>query len=159
MVLRVKRALQYLKTVKGWNGNDLIASGMSQGGLQTIWAAACGEGVTLAEAEVPWNCDVYVNGKLRKDDKSALAHDGWYIDWIDGLDYYDAIHFARRIPASCKVDVIRAGLGDYTCPPAGIARFWNAVRGPKRILWMQGSQHCHKPPEKYPFRDSVLVRE
>ena len=29
MVLRVKRALQYLKTVKGWNGKDLIASGGS----------------------------------------------------------------------------------------------------------------------------------
>ena len=27
MVLRVKRALQYLKTLKGWNGKDLYASG------------------------------------------------------------------------------------------------------------------------------------
>ena len=26
------------------NGKDLIASGGSQGGLQTVWAAVCGEG-------------------------------------------------------------------------------------------------------------------
>ena len=54
MVLRVKRALQYLKTVEGWNGKDLIASGGSQGGLQTIWAAGCGEGVTRAECGISW---------------------------------------------------------------------------------------------------------
>ena len=66
MVLRVKRALQYLKTVKGWNGRDLIASGGSQGGLQTIWAAACGEGVTRAESGITWCCDM-----IRNDERLA----------------------------------------------------------------------------------------
>ena len=158
MVLRVKRALQYLKTVKGWNGKDLIASGGSQGGLQTIWAAACGEGVTRAESSITWNCDMYTNGKLRKDAKLDLARDGWYIPWVDALGYYDAAIFAKRIPASCRTVIPRAGLGDYCCPPAGLAKLWNNIPGNKEIKWVQGSQHGYVPPS-YEGRDFINRRE
>ena len=147
MVLRVKRALQYLKTVKGWNGKDLIASGASQGGLQTIWAAACGEGVTRAESEVTWCCDLYTSGKLRLDKSLNLAADGWYIPWTDALGYYDAVNFAKRIPKTCKTNITRAGLGDYCCPPTGLAKLWNNIPGPKKIHWMQGTQHSFTPPQ------------
>ena len=155
MVLRVKRALQYLKTVKGWNGKDLIASGGSQGGLQTIWAAACGEGVTLAESGITWNCDMYTNGTARMDPKSGICRGPWYIPWVDALGYYDAVNFARRIPKSCRTVITRAGLGDYTCPPTGLAKLWKAIPGNKEICWMQGSQHGYQPPEKYEGRDIV----
>ena len=155
MVLRVKRALQYLKTVKGWNGRDLIASGESQGGLQTIWAAACGEGVTRAESGITWNCDMYTNGKLRRDPSLNLASDGWYVPWVDALGYYDAANFAKRIPVQCFTFIVRAGLGDYCCPPMGIAKLWNNIPGNKKILWMQGSQHDYLPPKAYEGRDFV----
>ena len=154
MVLRVKRALQYLKTVKGWNGKDLIASGGSQGGLQTIWAAACGEGVTRAESGITWNCDMYTNGKLRKDPSLKLAADGWYIPWVDALGYYDAAIFGKRIPKTCRTVITRAGLGDYCCPPTGLAKLWNNIPGNKEIHWVQGSQHGYVPPE-YKGRDFV----
>ena len=152
MVLRVKRALQFLKTVKGWNGKDLIAFGISQGGLQTIWAAACGEGVTLAESWITWNCDMYTNGKLRLDPKLNLAANDWYIPWVDALGYYDAANFAKRIPKSCRTKIPCAGLGDYCCPPAGLAKLWNNIPGNKEILWSQGTQHCYTPPD-YEGRD------
>ena len=158
MVLRVKRALQYLKTVKGWNGKDLIASGGSQGGLQTIWAAACGEGVTRAESGITWNCDMYTNGKLRKDPTLKLAADGWYIPWVDALGYYDAAIFAKRIPKSCRTIITRAGLGDYCCPPMGLAKLWNNIPGNKEIHWVQGSQHGYVPPA-YEGRDFVREQE
>lgn len=157
MVLRVKRALQYLKTVKGWNGKDLIASGDSQGGLQTIWAAACGEGVTRAESGVPWNCDMYTNGKLRKDSTLKLASNVWYIPWVDALGYYDAANFGKRIPKSCRTIITRAGLGDYCCPPTGVAKLWNNIPGDKQIRWVQGSQHGYVPPT-YEGRDFVCTR-
>ena len=149
MVLRVKRALQYLKTVKGWDGKNLIASGGSQGGLQTIWAAGCGEGVTLAESGITWCCDMYTSGKLRKDPALKLAGDGWYIAWTDALGYYDAANFARRIPKTCFTFITRAGLGDYCCPPTGITKMWNNMTCPKKILWVQGSTHGYVPPEKH----------
>ena len=158
MVLRVKRGLQFLKTVKGWNGRDLIASGGSQGGLQTIWAAACGEGVTCAESCVTWNCDMYTNGKLRMDQALKLAANGWYIPWVDALGYYDAANFAKRIPKSCRTVITRAGLGDYCCPPTGLAKLWNNIPGNKEIHWVQGSQHGYVPPS-YKGRDSVRTQK
>ena len=160
MVLRVKRALQYLKTLPEWNGQDLYAAGGSQGGLQSIWAAGCGEGVTGIEANVPWCCDIYTNGKLRLDKCLGLAADGWYIEWTDALGYYDACNFAKRIPQTCFTHINRAGLGDYCCPPAGIARLWNNIPGNKRIIWVQGSEHGYVPPVQYAGRDVVReVRE
>jgi len=159
MVLRVKRALQYLKTVKGWNGKDLIASGGSQGGLQTVWAAGCGEGVTRAESGITWCCDMYTNGKLRRDPALKLAADGWYIPWVDALGYYDAANFAKRIPKTCRTIVTRAGLGDYCCPPTGLAKLWNNIPGNKEIHWVQGSQHGYVPPEAYEGRDSVRQQD
>ena len=146
MVLRVKRALQYLKTVKGWNGKDLIASGGSQGGLQTIWAAGCGEGVTRAESGITWCCDMYTSGKLRKDPSLNLAGDGWYIGWTDAMGYYDAANFGKRIPKTCLTIITRAGLGDYCCPPRGLAILYNNIPGPKKIWWVQGSTHGFVPP-------------
>ena len=146
MVLRVKRALQYLKTVKGWNGTDLIASGGSQGGLQTIWAAGCGEGVTRAESGITWCCDMYTSGKLRKDPSLKLAGDGWYIGWTDAMGYYDAANFGKRIPKTCLTIITRAGLGDYCCPPRGLAILYNNIPGPKKIWWVQGSTHGFVPP-------------
>ena len=154
MVLRVKRALQYLKTTKGWNGKDLIASGGSQGGLQTIWAAACGEGVTRAESSITWCCDMVMNNA--RIDKQASSC-GWYIRWVPGVAYYDAAVWAKRIPESCFTNIPRAGLGDYTCPPMGLAKLWNNIPGGnKSIKWVQGSQHGYVPPE-YEGRDFVIA--
>ncbi len=154
MVLRVKRALQYLKTVKGWNGKDLIASGGSQGGLQTIWAAGCGEGVTRAESCITWCCDLYTSGKLRKDPAQKLAGDGWYIAWTDAMGYFDAVNFSKRIPATCTTIITRAGLGDYCCPPTGLAKLWNSMTCPKKIFWVQGSRHGYVP-KAYDGRDFI----
>ena len=144
MVLRVKRALQYLKSRPEWNGIDLIAAGGSQGGLQTIWAAGCGEGVTRAESGITWCCDMKFNAQNRK---------GWYIPWTESMGYYDAVNFGKRIPPYCHVNITRAGIGDYTCPPTGLAKLWNAIPGDnKEIHWVQGSQHGYVPPE-YDGRD------
>ena len=151
MVLRVKRALQYAKTLPGWNGRDLLACGGSQGGLQTIWAAACGEGVTFADSYITWCCDL-------GGERLGRNRGPWFVKWADGLGYYDAVNFAKRIPKTCTVDISRAGLGDYTCPPSGLAILYNTLTCPKRIKWVQGSQHGYVPPD-YPGRDFVFKEE
>ncbi len=155
MVLRVKRALQYLKTLKGWNGKDLYASGGSQGGLQTIWAAGCGEGVTLAQSSITWCCDMF-NNKVRRERK--ISSDGWYIPWTESMGYYDAANFAKRIPTTCHTEITRAGLGDYCCPPMGLAKLWNNIPGNKGIKWVQGSEHGYVPPA-YEGRDFIRNQE
>ena len=48
--------------------------------------------------------------------------------------------------AKGPVEITRAGLGDYTCPPSGLALYYNAVPGKKSISWVQGSEHGFIPP-------------
>ena len=150
MVLRVKRALQFLKALPAWNGKDLRASGGSQGGLQTIWAAGCGEGVTKVSCSVPWCCDL--GGET-----IGHIHDGWFVPWTPALGYYDPVNFARRVPSTCAVEITRAGLGDYTCPPVGVAALYNALSCPKSIVWVQGSTHGYVPHE--PHQETTLRSE
>ena len=155
MVLRVKRALQYLKSLPEWDGQNLIASGGSQGGLQTIWAAACGEGVTRAESGITWCCDMSKN-TLRSEGK--ISTDNWYIPWTPALAYYDPVQVAKLIPKTCKTIITRAGLGDYCCPPNGLFQLWTNIPNNKEIHWMQGSTHGYVPPQ-YPGRDYVWTAE
>ena len=155
MVLRVKRALQYLKTLPEWDGKNLLAAGGSQGGLQTIWAAACGEGVTRAESSITWCCDMSKNS-LRREKK--MSTDNWYIPWTPALAYYDPVQVAKLIPKTCRTVITRAGLGDYCCPPNGLYQLWANIPGNKEIRWVQGSTHGYVPPE-YPSRDIVWKAE
>jgi cephalosporin-C deacetylase-like acetyl esterase len=82
-------------------------------------------------------------------------HGEWFVEWVPQLGYYDPVNMARRIPKTCRVDIVRAGLGDYTCPPTGIAAFYNNLSGPKSIVWVQGSKHGYVPPDpqKIPMKD------
>ncbi len=139
MALRVMRALEYLKSLPEWNGRDLVAEGTSQGGMQTIWAAALDPQVTRAEATVPWCCDIGGTefGRNRGDE---------YIGWVPALGYYDPVNMARRISKTCQTVIPRAGLGDYVCPPSGVAILYNNIPGPKKITWLQGSTHGWIPP-------------
>ena len=138
MALRVLRALQFVKSLPEWDGKTLEARGGSQGGLQTIWAAALDHDVTSAFTEVPWCCNLA--GK-----SCGRMAPSWGIPYVKELNYYDPIHLAKRIPKSCSVNVVRAGLGDYTCPPSGIAAFYNNLECPKEIKWVQGSTHGFVP--------------
>ena len=140
MTYRVMRGLEYLKSRPEWNGRDLAVVGGSQGGLQSIWGAALVPGVTEARIYIPWCCDLGGTSIGRN-------HGEWFIKWVPALGYYDPVNMAKRIPKTCRVDVTRAGLGDYTCPPTGVAAFYNNLSCPKKITWVQGSTHGYVPPE------------
>ena len=145
MALRVMRAFDYIKTLPEWNGRDLIATGGSQGGLQAIWAASLVSGVTRCETSIVW-CSNIAGAML----DNRLP--GWHPQYVRGLDYYDTVFHAARIPTTCFVDFERIGLGDYTCPPSGVTVVYNAVRGPKRAAYYQNSTHPYVPPEPSIFR-------
>ena len=132
MALRVMRSLEYIKTLPEWNGKTLTVAGGSQGGLQTMWAAALDKDVTHAMPAVTWCCDLAGHNKAKR-------LPGWRPSYVPALDYYDSIFHARRI--KCRVDITRAGLGDYVCPPSGLAACYNELKCPKSILWVQASNH------------------
>lgn len=142
MMLRVMRALEYIKSRPEWDGRTLAVSGGSQGGLQSLTAAALDPEVTTCSAFKPWCCDLggIQLGRLR----------GWRPDFADGLGYYDAANMAKRI--RCET-LVTAGLGDYVCPPSGVAVVYNNIQAPKTIEYIQGATHGYNPPN--PKRQTV----
>ena len=146
MILRLIRAIQYLKSCPEWDGKDLQVSGNSQGGGFAIWGAGGGEGVARVYSTVTGFCDMGAElaGRLRGP---------WpRIKFVEALGYFDAVNFAKRVPSTCRVEIGRAGLGDYTCQPSGLAILWNTLKCPKSIQCVQGSEHGYVPPS-YEGRD------
>ncbi|MBR2838468.1 MAG: acetylxylan esterase [Kiritimatiellae bacterium] len=140
MTYRVMRGLEYLKSRPEWDGRTLVAEGGSQGGLQSIWAAALDHDVTECRPFVPWCCNI------AGPTKCGRARGDWHMEWVPALGYYDAANMARRIPKTCRVTVTWAGLGDYICPPSGVMAFYNNLSCPRRITWVQGATHTYYPP-------------
>lgn len=141
MALRVMRALQFLKALPQWNGKSLSVSGGSQGGLQTIWAAALDPDVTYADSHITWCCD-FAGTTIKR-----LG--GWRPKYVPALNYYDSVFHAKRI--KCQIQIGRAGLGDYVCPPSGLAILYNNLNAPKKIVWVQGSDHGFVPKNPQRF--------
>lgn len=140
---RIMRALEWLKTLPEWDGHNLEVSGGSMGGMQSIWAAGLDKDVSFARPGIPWNCDIGGRDTLKR------VIDGWYIHETPALRYYDPVNLAKRISKGCRVEITRAGLGDYCCPPSGVAILYNNIPCAKKINWVQGSTHGYVPPEKH----------
>lgn len=141
MVLRNLRGLEYLKTLPEWDGKKLIVGGASQGGLQTMLSAALDPDVTHANPAITWCCDIAGNAKKKR------ICGGWRIKYTPALDYYDPVFHAKRIKKATVV-ITRAGLGDYVCPPSGLAVCYNNLATPhKTIKWYQGSTHGFVPKD------------
>ena len=135
MMLRVLRALEFVKSLPEWNGRDLVVEGHSQGGLQALIAAANDPAVTLCVANQPWMCDV---------GGAALGHlrGGRHVKPTPALLYYDPVYHVSRYSGRLR---LMAGLADYTCPPSGIAMAFNAAKGPAEVVYTQGGGHAPAP--------------
>lgn len=148
MAYRVMRALDYVKSRPEWDGQRLKVTGMSQGGMQSLWAASLDSQVTDVDVTVPWGCDF---GGYEKFGRTRGGVD--YLDWTPTLEYFDCVHLVKRIQKSCRVVMSRVGLGDYAVPPSGIQIAYNNMMCAKRIVWVQGGVHCWTPPD--PVRITV----
>jgi len=139
MAMRDAAAMEYLKTRPEWDGKNLIASGFSQGGLQTAWMGALVPGVSELDVQSPWLCDMgaYLAGRVKSREDQDYGQ--------KALAYVDPCFMATLYPKTLKVNVSRQGLGDVWCPPSGVMAYYNAVPGPKRIDWWQGATHSGNP--------------
>ena len=75
---------------------------------------------------------------------AAMGHlrGTWHIRPTEALKYYDTIYHMRRYDGKVK---LMAGLGDYVCPPSGVAALYNGISAPKKIVWKQGRTHAYSP--------------
>ena len=131
MFLRVLRALEYLKTLPEWNGKDIIVRGSSQGGAQTIFAAAMDKDVTLASATVPAMVEygAVLDTPRRRSGWPQPYNTATAKKLAASWDYYDMANFARKI--TCPI-YISTGLIDVTCPPNGILGMYNVIPAQKK---------------------------
>ena len=136
MYLRVMRAMDYVKSLPEWDGKTLIVCGGSQGGAQTIAAAALDPQVTLAVAGVPALCDL--GGRLAK------RRPGWPIHFTQSVQkqtdpalikevaYVDGVFFAQRI--KCPIFVTTGGI-DNTCHAVSVFAAFNSIPGKNKKLY------------------------
>ena len=135
MYTRVMRALDYIKSLPEWDGKNLIVRGSSQGGAQSLAAAALDPQVSLCVAQVPALCDL--GGAL------AGRRPGWPIilmpvkNWkktavIDAGAYVDNVFMAQRI--KCPI-YVSTGLIDNICVATSVCAAYNALpEGTKKHL-------------------------
>lgn len=138
MAWRVLRGLEYVRSLPEWDGKTLVVEGGSCGALQAVWCAALDHAVTECRIFIPWCCNI--GGPA-----AGRARGDWHVEWTPALGYYDAANMAPRIPATCRVEILFAGLGDYICPPSGVMAFYNRLSCPKRATFVQCATHGYFP--------------
>ncbi|WP_309398362.1 acetylxylan esterase [Cerasicoccus maritimus] len=131
MFLRLMRAIDFLCAQPEWDGQHLLAYGISQGGGQVLAAAGLDHRVSGAVAIVPALCDIsgnvagwpgLGNAKAGTPEAEAIANT---------MRYFDAVNFNARSQADTLMAV---GLIDTTCPPPGVYAAYNQLDTPKRII-------------------------
>jgi len=126
------RAVDYIATLKEWDGKNLGVTGSSQGGFLSLATAALDKRVSCYGAVHAALCDLTASLKGEPD--------GWphyfYYDknpskaQIEGSRYYDGVNFARRI--SCP-GWFSFGYNDDVVPPTTAWATYNVVKAEKEI--------------------------
>jgi len=137
MYLRDSRVLDYLATRPDWDGKNVVLTGGSMGGQQSIVLAGLRpDKVTAVAVCVPAGADT--NGDLHG---RKAGYPYWPSDNPDAMKtalYFDTVDFASRIKAP-----VMAGFGfiDTVSPPAGVWTMLNQIPGPKEPVPVIDSEH------------------
>ena len=160
MFLRVKRSLDYVKTLPEYDGRTLIVTGSSQGGAQSIAAAGLDPDVVLMQACVPAMCDQggVLAGRMAGWPKLLRIRDGKIQnpELKKSIPYYDMAFFARRIKGEACFTV---GLIDRTCCPDSVFAAFNQIPGRKSIWTMPDQGHVGYSSPIFTKRMQELIRQ
>ncbi len=137
MIRRAIRLLQWLKTEPEWDGKTIVVAGGSQGGFQALALAGLDSDVSECYAFIPWLCNIGGHDLQKRLPSSFIP------EYTDALRYIDAANHAKRIRGNV---LIVAGLGDFVCPPAGLAVLYNCIASSKTIEFRQGMKHPEEMP-------------
>lgn len=138
VTLRAVRYLQWITTLPEWDGRTLEVQGGSQGGWQAIMAAARFHKVTRLVTNGTWGCDWTGQdtlGRLKSTYRPRSTS--------PAMAYFDPVFAASRV--TCPVAIQFAGLGDYCSTPASLTALYNALKVPKKIVYVQGETHGWRP--------------
>ena len=153
VILGVDRAINYVASMKEYNGREMIMHGSSQGGAMTLIMTGLNKNITVCAANVPAMCDhLGVAGVRPEGWPHALpkASPEKAQDVARTMAYFDAANFATfiRVPT-----LVSCGLIDGTCPPSSVFVAYNRLgTKTKQMYYMPGLGHVQTP-------DYVNVRD
>lgn len=140
------RGVDFIASLKEWDGKTLGVTGASQGGFLSLAVAALDKRITFLgvvhdamcdyEAEVHgvaggWPHYYYHEGKAPKVDTVLQAK-------IEGTRYYDGVNFAKRITVPGWYSF---GYNDEVVPPTSSYGLYNIVTAPKTLSVYQQTGH------------------
>lgn len=142
MYLRELRTMDYLCSLREWDGKRALVYGESQGGGQSCALAGLDPRITAAVINVPAMTDW--GGILVGRKAGWSASYGKYADTDTGRDilpYFDGALFLQHTKASIFVV---AGLIDETCDPACVYAAFNASTSPDKKIYPDSHRtHSH----------------
>lgn len=157
MFLACSRAVDFLASRPDWDGRTLVATGTSQGGLQSIVAAALNPKVTAVVVLVPAGCDTTAPLGGR-----AMSWPYWLKEATDGnrdaiirtSSYFDALNFAPKVRCPALVGF---GLLDKTATPEGVSQLVGLLGGPVETVVMPAADHKGSGGTHEPFTNRSKV--
>lgn len=144
------RAVDFLCSLPGWDGQNVIVTGGSQGGALTIVTAALHERVTMCAPFYPALCDLTAFLHHRAGGWPKFFTASYPVSRIgttqeqavSTLRYFDVVCFARLL----HVPVFMSwGYSDNTCSPTSVWAAWNAITAPKECHITPSSAHWRFP--------------
>ncbi|MGE9292449.1 MAG: acetylxylan esterase, partial [Puniceicoccales bacterium] len=138
MYLRLMRAIDFLCAQPEWDGHNLIAYGISQGGAQSLAAAGLDSRVSTSIAIVPALCNISTpNGGWPGMGKTSPdTEEGKRV--LETYRYFDSVNFCALTQANVLIAV---GLIDTTCPPPGVLTAYNQIQSNKQLLSAPDESH------------------
>ncbi|MDO3695069.1 acetylxylan esterase [Wenyingzhuangia sp. chi5] len=135
------RAIDYLTSLKEWDGKNVIAQGGSQGGALALITTGLDKRITACAANHPALSDMAGYKANRAGGYPHLANkfDNMLTpEKINTLSYYDVVNFAKII----DVPVFMTwGYNDNTCPPTTSYIVYNAIHSKKEKLITPINEH------------------
>ena len=125
MFLRVKRAIEFLKSLPEWDGSILAVHGGSQGGLQSIVAAAVDPAVNFCMIQAPAMCNQAALLEGRANVWPHVMTPGDAGKMNDIARFFDGVSFARRMNRGAKV-YFTAGYSDTEAVPSSVCAAFHA---------------------------------
>jgi cephalosporin-C deacetylase len=156
MFLRLVRAIDCLTAQPEWDGRTVVVKGSSQGGYQSIAAAALDPRVTFFVPGVPAGCDHtgFKAGRVNGWPKFIPVGTTPDPKVLDAVRYYDAVNFAARTKAAAFFTV---GFIDATCPPSSVYAAFNVVQGRHDIFNDIPTGHANSPAAVDAMRKAILA--
>lgn len=126
------RAVDFIFSLKQFDGRTLGIHGGSQGGALSIITAGLDSRIQFLSSTYPAMCDRYGYLRERAGGWPHLFANGNnnIPEKVETAPYYDVVNFARVL----KVPVLMGlGFNDLTCPPTSMLAAYNAIPSAKEM--------------------------